>query len=60
MSCQFPNFYDYVIGHDVIGYDVSRHPDIATMSSGVGLFNVENLLVIEGLESRIKVVAKLE
>ena len=50
---QFINFNDYVIAHDVIGHDVIGHPDLANESFGLGLLNVENRLVMRGLNKKL-------
>ena len=46
--CQFVNFSDYVIGHDVIG-----DPVVPTDNSGLGLFAIENRLAIHGLDKKL-------
>ena len=51
--CQFVNFSDYVIGHDVIGHDVIGDPVAPTENSGLGLFAIENRLAIHGLDKKL-------
>jgi len=51
--CKFIIFNDYVIAHDVIGHDVIGHPDLANESFGLGLLNVENRLVMRGLNKKL-------
>ena len=52
MSWNFFIFYDYVIAHYVIGHDVIGHPVVWTDNSGLGLYNIENRLVIDGPQKK--------
>ena len=45
---KFTNFDDYVIVDDVIGHDVTGHPEVSTDNTGLGLYGIENRLLIHG------------
>ena len=52
-ACQFLNFSDYVIGHDVIGHDIIGDLVSLTDNSGLGLFAIENRMTIHGLGKKL-------
>ena len=53
MNPKLPNLGDYVIGYDVIGHDVIGHSDISSDISGLPLSDIENRLVIAGLQKKL-------
>ena len=45
---KFTNFDHYVIVDDVIGHDITGHPEVSTDNTGLGLYGIENRLLIHG------------
>ena len=48
----FSIFHDYVIAGYVIGHDVIGQSVMESENSGLGLFIIENRLVIDGLDKK--------
>ena len=46
---KFENFSDSIISDYVIGDDVIGHPKVGTDNSGLGLYDIENRLIIHSL-----------
>ena len=51
--CQFVNFSDYVIGHDVIEHGVIGDPVAPTDNSELNLFAIDNRLAIHDLDKKL-------